>query len=120
MSIELVQVNSAWCLLDKSVPGWRTVESHGEKARAEMRLEILSRASSVASAGEKAGAPKTTEPPEDTTLTDFLDGSVRDVRARIVECMDVEMLQALGEAEGEQAGRKTVLKALAARISALS
>ncbi len=123
MSIELVQVNLAWCIVDKSVPGWRTIETHGEKDRAERRLKAHLTGAKSANHGAGGVVVPSSEGGEDhpdAPLHAFLDGSVRDVRARIVACEDIPTLERLSAIEDEQAGRKTVIKALASRISALS
>ena len=122
MSIELIKVNSAWCIIDKAVPGWRTVESHGQKSIAEARLRALTMTRGVEYLENTSGAAVLAgagdAPPD--LLAVFLDGSVRDVRARIVACADVETLKALLEAEEQDTGRKTVIKALRSRLSALA
>jgi len=119
VSIELIQVNLAWCIVDKSVPGWRTIETHGEEDRAIRRLAALKMGPKSATGRAQVVPAGGEEAPEDPLMI-FLDGSVRDVRARIVACEDAPTLKRLSVVEDEQAGRKTVLKALKARISALS
>jgi hypothetical protein len=121
---ELIKVNLSWIIVDKSVPGWRTIERHGEEAHALERLAILSSGANNPNPPRSPGAPPASSVEEDSAPSParsaVLDGPVRDVRARIVACDDVDTLEELHAVEAAQAGRKTVLSALRSRISALS
>lgn len=122
MQLELRHLNETFFIVDTSVPGGRTVEQHAEEARAKSRMRLLSRVGEVTHL--KAAAPPTIATPSadagggDPLLLGVLTGSVKDVLGRIEAANDGEVLLELARLEGAGAARRSVLKALAARLKA--
>jgi hypothetical protein len=111
MAIDIVAVGSGWHVVDTSVPGWRTLERHSQKARAEAAVERLR-----GQTGEviEAESGETLE-----GLARLLDGKVALVRSRIAEVETLGALDVLEELEASVTRRVTVLRAISARRAEL-
>jgi hypothetical protein len=125
MSIELKPVNGAWHIVDTAVPGWKTLETHGNQEVAEARLAaMLGKRPALKLAESPSGRPEVSpevsaEPEVDPLLMLMLEGGVRDVMDRVKQTKDRSVLEQLEELERKEYGRNTVLKAIKARLKAL-
>ncbi len=125
MPIEIKPVNASWAIVDTGVPGWKTLESHASRERAERRLAILTGSVVKARRPEPGSAPtppsdlsSASEPQDDPVLVDLLSGSVRDVKDRLQRVTDADTLTALLDIERRHSGRNTVMKAIKALLRA--
>jgi len=106
--LDIVPVAAAWAVVDKSHPGWRMLEQHGERWRAVEALERLR-----GGGGEVIACDGADE------LEDMLAGNVATVGGRIAAVNDVELLGDLERVEADGLSRRTVLTAIARRRRAL-
>ena len=102
--LDIVPVAAAWAVVDKSCPGWRLIEQHGERWRAVEALERLR-----GGGGEVIACDGADE------LEDMLAGNVATVGGRIAAVNDVELLGDLERVEADGLSRRTVLTAIARR-----
>ena len=105
--IEIVPVNGAFHVVDKSVPGWALIEQHSTRARAELARD-RARAARGVSVDRPGGLGEATA----EALQNTLSGRAGDVRKRIAAIRDADMLIALEQLEGDDLGRPSVLKAI--------
>ena len=105
--IEIVQVYSAFHVVDKGIPGGALIEQHSTRARAELALNRV-RAARGVSVARPEGLGEATA----VALAEVLRGRAGDVRKRIAAIRDVDMLDALDQLEGDDLGRPSVLKAI--------
>jgi hypothetical protein len=106
--LDIVPVAAAWAVVDKSHPGWRMLEQHGERWRAVEALERLR-----GGGGEVIACDGADE------LEAMLAGNVATVGGRIAAVEDAELLGDLERVEADGLSRRTVLTAIARRRRAL-
>jgi len=108
MTVEIIETVGAWMVVDKSLPGWRLLEQHGQRHLAEAALERYQTQTSEAIACDSADE-----------LAETLVGNVAIVGGRIGQMTDVEQLADLARLEQDGLGRRTILSAIERRCRVL-
>lgn len=114
--------DQSYYIIDRSVPGGKTLEHQTSQRRAEAALARweAKRGEGIRLVPSADDAPTTASQTRRDMLAAQLKGKAGDVRQRIARVTNREDLEMLAELEAEGLGRKTVIAAIqrAAKMSA--